>query len=82
MHVWSELEAVSRSATHIHRGATHIHRGATHTEGATHWVHPHRAKTIPNFLKFLVTPHKLIGRLYDMTCSSKFINDMVVYGYV
>jgi len=45
-------------------------------------THPHRAKTVPNHLKFFVKPLKLTGRLYDMTCSSKFINDMVVYGYV
>ena len=45
-----------------------------------HGANPQRAKTVPNHLKFLVKPIKLKGRLYDLTCSSKFINDMVVYG--
>ena len=94
------MEAVSRSAVHIHRDAAHI-EGAVHTNpslsvffnrhgahpgcsalGFACGAHPKRAKTVPNFLKFLVKPLKLTGRLYDMTCSSKFINDMVVYGYV
>jgi len=83
-----KLEVVSR-ARRIHRGAR---RTQSHTKvkvfngrdalGLAHGVNPQRAEIVPNFLKFLVKPLKLTGRLYITACSSNFMNDMVVLGCV
>lgn len=86
----ASLEAVlGRDAYRKGRGA---HRagpqcvfltGTTHTQGTVHWVlhaaHIDKSlRSFPNFLKSFVKSIKLQGKLYNITCPSNFVNDMVV----